>query len=55
MNAPTLIIHLFNQNKEARDFIVENGPDTLINSLSINLRYWNETKGVWDYNKVYSS
>jgi len=32
--------YALNQNKEAMDFIRENGPDTLINCLSINFREW---------------
>merc|ERR1719334_1757961 len=32
-------------------FIRENGPDTLINSLSINIRTWNKETNTWVNNK----
>ena len=35
---------------EAMEFIKENGPDTLINCLSINWRSWNREEGVWENN-----
>ena len=33
------------------EFIKENGPDTLINCLSLNWRWWNKEKGCWENNK----
>jgi len=38
-------------NKDALKFIKENGPDTLINSLSINLRHWDKKTNSWVNNK----
>eukprot|EP00092_Neocalanus_flemingeri_P000078 GFUD01000080.1.p1 GENE.GFUD01000080.1~~GFUD01000080.1.p1 ORF type:complete len:1171 (-),score=266.56 GFUD01000080.1:163-3675(-) len=38
-------------NEEAMKFIKENGPDTLINSLSINIRYWDKKTNSWENNK----
>jgi len=38
-------------NDFAMEFIKENGPDTLINCLSINWRSWNKEKGTWENNK----
>jgi hypothetical protein len=32
------------QNSEALDFIKENGPDTLINCISINFRTWDKNR-----------
>ena len=42
---------MFIQNKDALKFIKENGPDTLINSLSINLRHWDKKTNSWVNNK----
>ena len=36
------------QNKDAMEFLKENGPDTLINCLSINFREWKD--GAWENN-----
>merc|ERR1719268_380474 len=32
------------------DFIIQNGPDTLINSLSLNTRKWNSKTNSWENN-----
>ncbi|XP_023326537.1 uncharacterized protein LOC111699967 [Eurytemora carolleeae] len=37
-------------NTEAMKFINENGPDTLINCLSLNVRKWNAELSVWENN-----
>ena len=37
-------------NVDALQFIKENGPDTLINSLSLNTRTWNKKTNTWDNN-----
>ena len=37
------------QNREALNFIRENGPDTLINSISINFRTWDTDKYIQSY------
>ena len=39
--------YYFFKNKEALEFIKENGPDTLINCLSINFREWDNEAGEW--------
>ena len=36
---------------EALEFIRENGPDTLINSVAVNCRSWNVETDSWDNNK----
>ena len=41
----------FVQNEDALKFIRENGPDTLINCLSINIRYWDKKTNSWIKNK----
>eukprot|EP00092_Neocalanus_flemingeri_P013687 GFUD01014760.1.p1 GENE.GFUD01014760.1~~GFUD01014760.1.p1 ORF type:complete len:1163 (-),score=280.67 GFUD01014760.1:114-3602(-) len=38
-------------NDFAMEFIKENGPDTLINCVSINWRSWNRESGTWENNK----
>jgi len=40
-----------NHNEDAMRFIIENGPDTLINSLSVNMRYWDKDSEKWVNNK----
>jgi len=47
LEAETSDLH---QNEDAMEFIKENGPDTLINSLSINIRSWNSKTNSWDNN-----
>jgi hypothetical protein len=37
------------QNREALNFIRENGPDTLINSISINFRTWDKNRYQYQY------
>merc|ERR1719348_1723688 len=32
------------------EFIIQNGPDTLINSLSLNTRKWNPNTNSWENN-----
>jgi len=39
------------KNEDATKFITENGPDTLINSLSVNVRYWDKETSSWINNK----
>ena len=48
LEAETSDLH---QNEEAMQFIRENGPDTLINSLSINIRTWCPKTNSWVNNK----
>ena len=43
------VLHL--QNCDALEFVCENGPDTLINSVSINCRTWNKRTDSWENNK----
>ena len=43
------------QNCEALEFVCENGPDTLINSVSINCRSWNKRTDSWENNKSIKS
>jgi hypothetical protein len=38
------------QNREALNFIRQNGPDTLINCISVNFRTWDTQKGGWVMN-----
>lgn len=43
--------HTFRTNSPALEFISENGPDTLINSVVINFRSWNREKSCWELNR----
>jgi len=40
-----------NSNELTMEFIEENGPDTLINCLSANLRFWDGQTGGWKLNE----
>jgi hypothetical protein len=41
---------VLSQNREALNFIRQNGPDTLINCISVNFRTWDTQTGGWVMN-----
>jgi len=40
----------FENNFEAMEFLTENGPDSLINCISLNIREWNSETSEWQMN-----